>query len=281
MILFNLSKIIPDKIFLKILYKKRIGRKLDFKYPKTFTEKLQWMKVYDRKPIYSVMVDKYNVKEYVSKKIEKKHVIPTLGIWDSFEDINFDLLPNQFVLKCTHDSASTVICKDKSDFSYDEARKIINKCLNRNYYWVGREWPYKNVKPRVLAEQLLQSSDNQDIKDYKFFCFNGKVKCFKIDFDRFSNHRANYYSKNLKLMNFGEKAFPPDFDRIVNIPDNIDKMIEIAEKLSYSFHFVRIDLYSVNNEIYFGEFTFYPTSGFGSFIPNDADEMLGGWMELK
>ena len=207
--------------------------------------------------------------------------MPTLGVWDRFEDIDFTMLPNQFVLKCTHDSGSVVICRDKKNFNLISARKKLKKGLKRNLFWHGREWPYKFVLPKIIAEKYLQDpEDTGGLKDYKFFCFDGRVKCFKVDFNRFVQHRANYYDRNKKLLLFGEEVCPPNFDYHIEIPKNIDKMIELAEQLSKGQPFVRIDFYDADGKIYFGEITFFPAAGFGRFIPKQWDEILGSWIKI-
>lgn len=269
-----------DTAFLKLKYKNIIGEKLNLNNPQTFNEKLQWLKLNDRKDIYTTMVDKYEVKKYVSDVIGEKYIIPTLGIYNSFDEIDFEKLPNKFVVKCTHDSGSTIICKDKKKFDIKKAKKKINKALKYNYYYAGREWPYKNVKPRIIIEEYIEDYELKDLRDYKFFCFNGKVNLFKVDFNRFLEHRANYYDKNLKLLEFGEEVCPPDFEKKIEIPKDIMKMILLAEKLANGTKFVRIDFYYTNKKIYFGEMTFYPASGFGKFIPDSWDERLGEMINL-
>ena len=272
--------LLSDKQFIKLQFKTIFGYSLDLNNPKTFNEKLQWIKLKDRKPIYSTMVDKAEVKDYVAEKIGEQYIIKTLGIWDKFEDIDFDLLPERFVMKCTHDSGGLVICKEKTTLDFEKTQRKIEKCIKTNYYKQGREWPYKNVKPRIIAEEYMEDTEVGELRDYKFFCFNGKVKCFKIDFDRFIEHRANYFSKNKELLPFGEVVCPPDYNRKLDMPENLDEMIELAEKLAEKIPFVRIDFYSCNHKIYFGEMTFFPASGFGKFIPNKWDRELGDWISL-
>lgn len=271
---------LPDKIYLKIQFKKTMGYKLDLRNPKTFNEKLQWLKLYDRKPIYTSMVDKYEAKKYVSNIIGEEYIIPTIGIYNSFEEINFDKLPKRFVMKCTHDSGGIVICKDKSKLDIETAKQKINNSLKTNYYWTWREWQYKNVKPRIIIEQYMEDKKTKELRDYKFFCFNGKVEVFKIDFDRFIGHRANYFDKNKKLLKFGEILCPPDYNRKLEMPYNIDKMMELAEKLSKDIPFIRIDFYEMNKKIYFGELTFCPAAGVGVLEPKKWDRKLGDLIEL-
>jgi len=276
----NFLKWIPDKIILKCIYRKQFNKNLNFKNVNTFNEKLQWLKLNDRKDIYTTMVDKYEVKKYVANIIGEKYIIPTLGVYNSFNEIDFEKLPQKFVMKCTHDSGSTIVCKNKKKFNIQDAKKKINKALKNNYYYGGREWPYKNVAHKILIEKYIIDDRLGELRDYKIFCFNGKVRLFKIDFDRFSNHRANYYDKELNLLEFGEEVCPPDINKNIMIPKDIYKMFELAEKLSNGLKFARIDFYYTNEKIYFGEITFYPASGFGKFIPAEWDEKLGKMIEL-
>ena len=273
-------KFLSDKFYIKIRYKNTFDKKIDFSNVKTFNEKLQWLKLNDRKDIYKIMVDKYKVKEYVSNLIGEEFIIPTIGVYDKFEEIDFDNLPNQFVIKCNHDSGGLIVVKDKTKLNIEEAKKIVNKSLKRNYYYFGREWPYKNVKPKIIIEKYMEDKKLKELRDYKFFCFNGKVKIFKIDFDRFKNHKANYYDINKNLLPFGEVACPPDFNKELIIPNNFKKLIELSEKLSANIAFLRVDFYEVNNKIYFGELTFYPNSGFGKFCPLEWDLKLGDMLDI-
>ncbi len=271
---------LSDKKYIKLRFYNRMGKHFDLKNPKTFNEKLQWLKLFNRDPKYSTLVDKFEVKKYIIEEIGEEYVISTLGIWDKFDDIDFDSLPNQFVLKCTHDSGGLVICRDKKKFDVKKAKEIINKSIKNNYYYHGREWPYKNVKARIIAEQYMEDTETKELRDYKFFCFNGKVKCFKIDFDRATHHRANYYDENGSLLPFGEAVCPPDHSRDIKLPKELNKMIELAERLATDIPFVRVDFYDANGHIYFGEMTFYPASGFGKFIPEEWDYKLGEWLTL-
>lgn len=277
-----IMRILPDKIFLKIAYKMKFGKKLNLDNPKTFNEKIQWLKLNDRKDIYTIMVDKYEAKKYVSNIIGDEYIIPTLGIWDKFDDIDFDKLPNQFVLKCTHDSGGLVICKDKSKFDFTSAKQKINKCLKKNYYIHGREWPYKNVKPRIIAEKYINNelNENGDLPDYKLMCFNGRVRCTFVCTDRFIKNglKITIFDKNWNVMPI--KRTCPTSDKPILKPYNYDKMVEFSELLSKNLKFIRVDFYEVNNTLYFGELTFYPSNGLGIFIPESADELLGSWLDL-
>lgn len=269
-----------DERYLKLLYWARMGKKLNLTNPTTFNEKLQWLKLHDRKPIYSKMVDKYEAKKYVANIIGEEYIIPTLGVWEHFKDIDFDILPNQFVLKCTHDSGGLVICKDKSKLDIEKARAKIEKSLATNYYLRAREWPYKDVKPRIIAEEYLTASKNTSLNDYKFFCFGGIVKCFKVDFDRFISHHANYFDQDTNILDFGEVICPPDFNRIIRMPDNLNEMMKLAEQLSQGSIFLRADFYDANGRVYFGELTFFPASGLGRFTDENWDLKMGSWIQL-
>lgn len=417
----------PDGIYLRILYRIYMGKCLHLRNPKTFSEKLQWLKIHNRKPEYTMMVDKFAVKDYVASIIGAEHIIPTLGVWDRPEDIDFDALPNQFVLKPTQGGGGheVVICLDKSTLNCNAVIEKLKIGLKQNSYRSLREWPYKNVPRRIIAEKFINSSpevkdligykwycfdgepkicqvvqnrtaqesidffdtewrhkqfvglnskaihaevlpskpsniatqlriahelskeiqfsridlyetgDNiyfveiafypasgmekikpdeyneileamlrlpgekrgghivnvssdgellfskPDLHDYKFFCFNGSVKFFKIDYDRYINHRANYYDKNLKLQEFGEEAFLPDPNAEVKIPENINEMISLAEKLSLGHPFLRVDLYNIGGKIYFGELTFFPASGLEKFTPEVYDEIIGNYIDLN
>jgi hypothetical protein len=269
-----------DEKYLKFSFRMKMGYKLDLNNPKTFNEKLQWLKLHNRHAKYTQMVDKYAVKDFVSNMIGEEYIIPTLGVWDRFEDIDFDKLPSQFVLKCTHDSGGLVICKDKSALNKNDARKTINSSLKKNFYWEGREYPYKDVKPRIIAEKYMVDESGTELKDYKFFCFNGEPKFFKVDFDRSTVHHANYFDLKWNFLKFGEVVCPYVESRKIDQPLNFDNMIEIARKLSANIPFVRIDLYNIKGQIYFGEMTFFPTSGFGPFYPKEWDYKIGQWLKL-
>ena len=275
-----ISRVLPDEVYVKRKFLNRMGFPLDLKDPKTFNEKLQWLKLYDRKPIYTKMVDKYEAKKYVASIIGEKYIIPTLGIYNDFDEISFEKLPNQFVLKCTHDSGGVVICKDKDLFDVETAKEKINKSLKRNFYWEGREWPYKNVKPRIIAEQLMVDESGFELKDYKFFCFNGEPKFFKIDYNRQVEHHANYYNLQGEIIPVDELVCPRDSRIDLKLPNNMHKMIEIAAILSKGIPFVRVDLYNINGSIYWGEMTFYPATGMGKFAPQEWDYTFGSYLEL-
>ena len=224
------------------------------------------------------MVDKYEAKKYVANIIGEEYIIPTLGVYDKFEDINFATLPNQFVIKCTHDSGGLIICKDKTKLNIKEARKKINKSLKRNYFYTGREWPYKNVKPRIIAEQYMVDESGTELKDYKFFCFNGEPKLLFVAKDRPYATKFNYYDMDFKKLPF--KQHYKNFNDYIEKPKGFEKMIELSRKLSKDIPHVRVDFYDINGKVYFGELTFYHFSGFEKFEPEEWDRILGDMLKL-
>lgn len=283
----------PDWLYLKVKYRGAMGTSLDLKNPVSFNEKLQWLKIYDRKSEYTVMVDKYAAKQYVADRIGEQYIIPTLGVWENSDDIDFESLPNQFVLKCTHDSGGLVVCKDKSKLDKAAAKEKIEKSLKRNYYWSGREWPYKNVPPRIIAEKYMSDSQGtngeeislkdykvDDLKDYKFYCFDGAVRFVMINSDRNSDKptKADYFDRDFNWLDFtwgyGHAEVRPEK------PDKFEEMITIAEKLSKGLPHIRVDLYECNGQIYFGELTFYDGSGFDAIEPIEWDHKIGDLIKL-
>lgn len=273
----------PDKMYLQNFFAQTMGYYMDFRSPHTFNEKLCWLKLYDRKPVYTTMVDKYSVKFFIDKILGKGYTIRTIGAYDSVNEINWKKLPEKFVIKCNHGSGDVIICKDKKTINIDEVKKTMQSYLRQDYYILGREWPYKNVKRKILIEEYIEDEKTKDTWDYKFFCFNGKVKCFKIDFDRSTNHKANYYDRECRLLPMGEKVCPPDWNRNIEIPSNINQMIDIAEKIAKNIDcsFERIDLYNINGKIYFGEITFFPGGAHMEFIDSKWDKEMGDWIKLS
>lgn len=276
----KLSRLIPDRIYLQIVYFRHFKKFIDFDNPKTFNEKIQWLKLNYRKEEYTNLVDKYRVKQYITKLIGEEYVIPTLGVWKNVDDIDFKSLPEKFVLKCNNDSGGIVICKNKKDFDEVKAKSFLKERLKNNGYWYGREWPYKNVKPCIIAEKYMEDSISKDLKDYKFFCFNGSMEFFDIDIDRFIEHRSNYYDRNGNFLPFGKKYCPPDYTKKIEMPKNLDKMIELAETISHNTVLSRIDFYEIDGQVYFGEITFYPGSGFSPFTDEKWDYKLGDMIDL-
>ena len=272
--------LLPDKLYLELMFKKRLGYKLDLKNPKTFNEKLQWLKLYDRKPIYTTMVDKYEAKKYVAEKIGEQYIIPALGVWYDPDEIDFDALPDQFVLKCNHNSGlGMCICKDKSKLDIESVKNELRKGLKQNYYLTGREWPYKNVKRRIIAEEFLADDSGEELKDYKVLCFNGKAKLIELHQGRFTDHHTqDFYDINWNKTNI-KQIDDPSSDVIMNKPVFLNEMIYLSEVLSTDISHLRIDWYYSNHQLYFGEITFYDASGFGAF-ENNQDEMIGKWITL-
>ncbi len=271
---------LSDKNYARLIYRAKFGRKLNLNHPETFNEKLQWLKLYDRKDCYTTMVDKYEVKEYVANIMGNDCIIPTLGVWDSFDEIDFDALPNQFVLKCTHDSGGLVICKDKDKLDIKAAKTKINHSLKKNYYKSGREWPYKNVKPRIIAEQYLENIDKAELVEYKMFCFDGKVKMVLVC--KGTAHGAgrtnDYCDRDLKRLPF--VSLNPNSTGELEKPEQLSELIAFAEKLSAGIPQVRVDTYLMDGKIFFGELTFFHNSGFSKFEPEEWDRKLGEWITL-
>ena len=270
-------RIIPDKLYLKIVFRIKVGRRLNLKSPKTFNEKLQWLKLYNRNPEYTAMADKYKVREYVRSKIGEEYLIPLIGVYDKFDDINFDKLPNQFVIKCNHDSGSVVICKDKKNFDINAARKKINRAMRYNYYYVGREWQYKNIERKIIIEEYLSKLDGY-VKDYKFFVFNNHFAYSFICSNRQKKVKFTFFDKDGKFIDV--KQGGADYDKKVELPKNYNKMISLAEKLAKGIPELRVDFYEVDGKIYFGELTFFDASGFDKFEPEKWDETFGSLLKL-
>ena len=278
----KLSHLLSDKAYIKYMYRAVVGKKLDLKNPKTFNEKLQWLKIYNRDPQYCELVDKVEVKKYIADAIGDEYVIPTLGVWNKFDDIDFEALPEQFVLKCTHDSGSTVICRDKATFDVEKAKAKLERKLGMNLFWHGREWPYKNLKPRIIAEKYMEQAGEKDLTDYKFFCFNGDPKFLYVSVG-LSNHETaqiGYVDLNWQKMPFKRMDFA-DLTVLPPKPVNLDKMIERATQLSAVSPFLRVDFYEINGRLYFGELTFFPGSGFTVFEPEEWDRTFGEWVDLS
>lgn len=270
----------PDWMYLKIRFWIKTGYKLRLKEPVTFNEKMQWLKINYHNPEYTQMVDKYNAKKYLASVIGDEYIIPDVGgPWEKFDEIDFSKLPDRFVLKCTHDSGGTAICKDKSKFELDYVKQKFEKTLKHNYYWQGREWPYKGVKPQIIAEQLLGSEEYAPT-DYKLMCFNGKVKCSFTVTNRFSDGDifVNFYDTEWNPMPF-ERHYHRNPQEIEK-PKTYDLMVKLAEKLAKGIPFVRVDFFEVNGKIYIGELTFFPGGGMEEFEPFEWDEKLGSWLIL-
>ena len=273
---------LSDEAFIRMKYKAKMGKNLNLSKPITYNEKLQWIKLYDHNPLYTTLVDKYEVKRYVENIIGADYIIPTLGVWDDFDDIDFSKLPNQFVLKCTHDSGGIVICKDKSKLNLAEAKAKIEKCLKRNFFAFGREWPYKNVKPRIIAEQYMEDSKTKELRDYKFFAFDGVVRALFVATGRQNEGedvKFDFFDEN-----YNHLPFRQGHENAIELPEKaicFEKMKELASVLSKGLKEVRVDLYEDDGKIYFGEMTFFHHGGWTPFDPDEWDYKFGEWIDLS
>lgn len=276
-----IASLLPDKMYLSIKFRTRLGYWMDWNHPKTYCEKLQWMKVFDRHEEYTQLVDKAAVKNYVASKIGAEYIIPTIGIYDKAEDIDFDALPNQFVLKCTHDSGGLVICKDKSKLDFVETRRKLRKGLKRTYVIQNREYPYAKVPRRIIAEKYMEDESGFELKDYKIFCFEGVPKFIEVDYGRFSEHKRNIYDTEWNFLPFQNNIkYPYDEKHVISRPENLELMLELAQKLSSGMRHVRVDLYNVKGKIYFGELTFFHGTGMAGFKPREWDRTFGDLIHL-
>lgn len=272
-------RILPDGVYLRLRYLIAFRKPLHLKNPRTFNEKLQWLKLYDRNPEYTRMVDKFEAKKYVAERIGEEYIVPTLGVWDRFEEIDFDALPDQFVLKCTHDSGGLVICKDKKSLDLDAARRKITSCLKENYYWDYREWPYKHVKPRIIAEPYLRDDETGELRDYKFYTFGGEVKALLIISGRDTPDAggdyfdAEFHHLDMQWGYKNAKTLPAP-------PKSMKEMIRLAQLLSKSTPELRVDFYEINGKPFFGEMTFFDGGGFEKIVPEKWDRIFGDWVTL-
>ena len=275
------AKLWSDKIYLKIVFPLRVGYKLNLKTPRTFNEKLQWLKLYYRQPIMSQMVDKIEAKKYVAKIIGEEYIIPTIGVWEDVDQIDFDKLPNQFVLKCTHDSGGIVVCSDKNKLNISAARYKLKKALQTTYYYFNREWHYKNVPHRILCEQYMVDESGYELKDYKWFCFNGEAKAMFIASDRqVQGEETKFDFFDMDFNHLPIINGHPNSSKRMPKPDGFEKMKQLAEQLSKGFPHLRVDFYDINGKIYFGELTFFHFSGMTPFKPKEWDYTLGQWIKL-
>ena len=270
----------PDEKYLKKKYRAILGKPLNLDNPKTFNEKLQWLKLYDRKPIYTTMVDKYEAKKYVAARIGEEYIIPTIGVWNDSDEIEFDSLPQRFVLKCTHNSGlGMCICKDKSKLDVEKVRREVKKGLKQDYYLPGREWPYKDVKHRVLAEKYMEDDSGSELRDYKVLCFGGEPKLIQFHAGRFTgNHTQDYYDTNWERLPMTQGS--PLSENPLEKPVFLEEMLDLSRKLSEGIPQVRVDWYYVKGQLYFGELTFFDASGFDEFEPEEWNETIGGWISL-
>lgn len=277
----GLFNFLDDTTYLKLQFYLKMGQRLNLQSPQTYNEKIQWLKLYDRKKIYTTMVDKYEAKKYVANLIGENYIIPTIGIYNYFEEIDFDTLPNQFVIKCTHDSGGLIICRDKTKLNINEVQKTINHYLNRNYYNSGREWPYKDVKPRIIIEQYMEDKHSKSLKDFKFYCFNGEPKYLYVS-EGLENHktaRMEFFDMGFNSAPFAREDYKT-FESKPKKPIHFEKMKELSRILSKGIPFLRVDFYEINGVIYFGELTFSPCSGYMKVHPKEYDKILGDMLIL-
>lgn len=271
----------PDQWYLRLIYRARTGRRLDLENPKEFNEKLQWIKLYDRRPEYTQMVDKYAVRAYIREKIGEQYLIPLLGVWEDPHDIDFSRLPDQFVLKCTHDSGSIRICKDKKTFQTREAVEHLAKRLKRGTYWATREWPYKHVKPRVIAEQYMEDESGQGLQDYKVLCFDGEPRLIELHRGRYGAHTQDFYDTRWERTGISQanSGLPRAQEKLPR-PVCLEEMLEKSALLSRGIPHLRVDWYCIQGKLYFGELTFFDGSGLESFDRKEDDLLLGSWIRL-
>lgn len=277
----KIAIIFPDKLYLRFKFHLAMGKKMNLKNPKSFNEKLQWLKLYDRKPEYTQMVDKFEAKKYVAQIIGEEYIIPTLGIYDSVDEIDLNKLPDQFVLKCTHDSGGIAICKDKTQLNFEAVKKKLKKFQKRKYYYQSREWPYKNVKPRIIAEKYMIDESGYELKDYKFFCFDGIPKILFIASDRGSSTEETKF--DFFDMNFNHLPITnghKNSKKQINCPKTFEKMKYLATRLSKDIPHVRVDFYDIYGKVKFGELTFSHFGGMVPFEPEKWDYTLGEWIKL-
>ncbi len=276
----HLSPFLSTSAYIKIRWKIRMGYSIDLNNPQTFNEKLQWLKVNYRNPLYTTLVDKFCVKKYVEEKIGSEYVVPLIDSWDSVDDIDWVKLPNQFVIKCSHDCGGMVICKDKSKLDIEGAKRKLKKCLRTNYYWKSREWPYRGVKHKIFCESYMED-EHGELRDYKFFCFNGEPKVLFVASERQKKDEETKF--DFFDMDFNHLPFTnghPNSSAVIEQPEGFEKMKELAAILSQGMPQVRVDFYNVNGHIYFGEFTFFHWGGMTPFTPKEWDYKLGSWIEL-
>jgi len=277
----KLSRFITsDSLYLRVYYRLRTGEKLNLSNPVTFNEKMQWLKLHNTSSLCTQMADKYAVRQLIADTIGEQYLIPLLGVWDRFDDINYDELPDRFVLKTTHDSGSVVLCKDKNTLDLKAARKKLTKSLSNNYFWAGREYPYKNIPPRIIAEEYMINEGEFDLPDFKFFCFNGVPTVLFYASERFNEKgekghvKFDYYDMNLNHLPIKSRGHENSSKPLCPFPQ-FDEMKQLASQLSKGFPFLRVDFYLINGHVYFGELTFHHDGGVVPFVPEEWNYTLG------
>lgn len=281
LVLNQLAPYVSDENFVKWKYYLNFHKRLDLRNPQTFNEKLQWLKLYDQHEEYTQLVDKYEAKQFVASIIGKEYIIPTIGVYDSIEEIDFEYLPQQFVIKCTHNSGGIIVCKDKQKLDIKNSCKQLERWLKVNPYWKNREYPYKNVKPRIIIEQYMEDESGYELKDYKFFCFDGEPKCLFVATDRGKEGEETKFDFfDLEWNHLPFTNGHPNSKQSISKPNSFENMIEISRRLSQGFPHVRVDLYNINGRIYFGELTFFHWSGLTPFVPEEWDYRFGEFLNL-
>jgi O-antigen ligase len=273
------ARILSDKAFVSMKYRMSLGKKLDLENPRTYNEKLQWLKLYDRKKTYSSLVDKYEVRDYIARSIGVEYLIPLVGVYERVEDIDIDSLPDSFVLKATHTSGDILVCKDKSTFDREAAKREMRTWLGINYYWYDREWPYKDVKPRIVCEKYMEDESGYELKDYKIFTFGGEPRMIEVDFDRYRDHKRNLYDPDWNYIPV-TSYYPTHPEIEIPKPVCLEQMLSLSRVLAKGFLHLRVDFYVVEDRIYFGELTFYHGSGFKGMDPESFEEVMGSWLKL-
>ena len=273
--------LMSDKFYLSVLWRIQMGYELDWKHPKTFNEKLQWLKLYDRKSVYTTMVDKYRAKQWIAERIGEQYIIPTLAVYKSVDEIDLDQLPDRFVLKCNHDSGSVVICRDKSNFDLEAAKQKLGIALRKNFYWEAREWPYKNVKRCVFAEKKLEIGEGEELSDYKFFTFDGEPRfCYLTSGrDSATGLKEDFFDMKGNLLILNQEGYK-NAEVTPPLPVNFDRMIEMSRNLAQGTSHLRVDYYEINGKLYTGELTFFDGGGFVPFYPNEWNQKTGDWIKL-
>lgn len=268
----------PDRLYLSMLFKQRLGYAMDWKNPRSFNQKLQWMKLYDRNPLYSTYADKVEVRDYVARTIGEQYLIPCLGVYDHAEDIDYDVLPDRFVLKCSHGAKYNVICKDKKALDIRKVNENLNKWLRDKFWRIKREYHYKPIKPRILCELYMEDEETGGLNDYKVFMIAGEPYMIQVDLDRFGDHQRNIYDRNWNLLDV-EISFPKG--PAVPKPLVLDDMLECAKKLAKGFQEVRVDFYIINGKLYFGEMTFFSGAGFSRYKPREFEFEMGDKLNIS
>lgn len=274
-------RFLPPKLYAHIHFEYFNGKELNLDNPKTFNEKITWYKVFYHPRILNELVDKYAVRSYVEAKIGSQYLNSLFGVYNSAEDINYEALPNQFILKTTHASSYNIIVSDKNNFDKTKANKLMQKWLNTNqYYRTGQEWAYKDVQPRIIAEKLLTEPGKGSLVDYKFYCFNGEVKFLEVHLERTHSHKRGFYDLNFNKLPFRYVTLEKSITSKIEKPINLEEMITLSETLSGNFPFVRVDFYSIEGKAVFGEMTFYPSDGRKSYYPEEYNKIIGDYIQL-